>query len=52
MIKIGTLVKYKADGDIGIVTEIFMDQGSIEYYVRWSDGTLCNQIASELEVIA
>lgn len=52
MIEVGTLVRYKADGDIGIVTDIFMDHGSIEYCVRWSDGTHCNHIAIELEVIS
>ena len=52
MIQIATLVRYKHDGDIGIVTEIFMDSGVLEYRVKWSDGNYCSHIASELEVVA
>ena len=52
MIEIGTLVKYKHDADIGIVTAILMDHGHVLYLVKWGDGTHSDHIASEFEVLS
>ena len=48
--KVGDLVRYHYDGDIGIITEV---NGSMcdPYYVQWADGQCGYHIASELEVI-
>ncbi len=43
------LVRYFADGDIGIITEVYM-LGE-EFHVQWADGTDGYHIASEMEVI-
>ncbi len=52
MIEIGTLVRYKHDGDIGLVTAILMDHGHVLYLVKWGDGTQSDHIASEFEVLS
>ena len=46
--KIGSLVTYNEDGDIGIITEVDNDG---EFYVQWADGTEGYHIESEMEVI-
>ena len=46
--KIGSLVTYNEDGDIGIITEVVYDG---EFYVQWTDGTQGYHIESEMEVI-
>lgn len=48
--KVGDLVRYHYDGDIGIITEV---DGSMSdpYCVQWADGTEGYHIASELEVL-
>ena len=51
-IEIGTLVRFKHDGDLGIVTAIFMDHGDIQYRIKWSDGNHTEHIVGEFEVIA
>jgi len=52
MIEIGSLVKFKHDGDVGIVTAILMDHGHIVYLVKWGDGTHTEHVASEFEVLS
>ena len=52
MIEIGTLVRFKHDGDIGIVTAILMDHGHLEYKIKWGDGSQFPHDLSEFEVIA
>jgi len=47
--KVGDLVRYNEDGDIGIITEVGADLG--DYYVQWADGTEGYHIAEEMEVI-
>ena len=47
--KVGDLVRYRDDGDIGIITEVYM-LGE-EFHVQWADGTDGYHIASEMEVI-
>ena len=51
-IEIGTLVRFKHDGDLGIVTAIFMDHGHIQYRIKWGDGSENEHVSSEFEVIA
>ena len=53
MIKVGDLVRYKEDGDIGLVTEInyYNDVDDVLYWCKWSDGTEGDHLAFELEVI-
>jgi uncharacterized protein YodC (DUF2158 family) len=46
--RIGTIVRYKDDGDLGIVTEI---DATGMYHVKWSDGKEGWQLRSEMEVI-
>ena len=52
MIKVGDLVRFKQDGDIGLVTEIIDHPLSPLYWVRWGDGTEGDHLDFELEVIA
>ncbi len=52
MIKVGTMVRYKDDGAIGIVTEINQGMACLLYWVRWGDGTESDHLDFELEVIA
>ena len=53
MIEIGTLVRYKADGDFGLITEI-MDEDTRfhSYWIKWSDGSEGDYMSTEFEVIA
>ena len=46
--KVGDLVRYRHDGDIGIITEVVYDE---EFYVQWADGTEGYHIESEMEVL-
>ena len=46
---VGDLVRYRHDGDIGIITEVCMRNG--EFYVQWADGTEGYHIESEMEVL-
>ena len=46
--KVGDLVTYNEDGDIGIITEVDNDG---EFYVQWADGKEGYHIESEMEVI-
>ena len=49
--KIGDLVKYYHDGDIGIITEV--NRGFSEpYFVNWASGEEGYHMASEMEVIS
>tara|TARA_B100000035_G_scaffold152505_1_gene129906 strand:- start:533 stop:691 length:159 start_codon:yes stop_codon:yes gene_type:complete len=52
MIEIGTLVEYKADGDIGLITEIIEDPMYHIYWVKWSDGTEGDYLPHEFEVLS
>ena len=47
--KVGDLVRYRHDGDIGIITEVYMRNE--EFYVQWADGTEGYHIESEMEVL-
>ena len=47
--KVGDLVRYNEDGDIGIITEV--NNHLDDYYVQWADGTEGYHIESEMEVI-
>ncbi len=47
--KVGDLVRYNEDGDIGIITEVGADLG--DYYVQWADGTEGYHVESEMEVL-
>ena len=46
---IGTIVRYRHDGDIGIITEVY--PRDYEFLVQWSDGKCGRHIESEVEVI-
>ena len=46
--KIGTIVKYLADNDLGIIIDKDKDG---EYRVKWNDGCDGWYILSELEII-
>ena len=52
MIEIGSLVRYKADGDIGLVMKIEEDHGLLLYWIKWSDGSYHDFMSLEFEVIA
>lgn len=52
MIEIGSLVKYKHDGDIGLVMKIEEDHGNLVYWIKWGDGSYHHFVSSEFEVIA
>ena len=39
MLEIGTLVKNKYDGDIGLITKIMEDPSFYPYWIEWGDGT-------------
>ena len=46
--KVGDLVKYRSDGDTGIVTDI---DATGMFFIHWSDGKEGWHLDSELEVI-
>ena len=46
--KIGDLVRYRGDGDIGVITRIDEDG---YYYVEFVSGYTCDCVYSELRVI-
>ena len=48
--KVGDLVKYNTDGDIGIITEVNRSF-SEPYFVQWADGTEGYHIESEMELL-
>ena len=50
MIEIGTLVRYKKDGDYGVVCSFLTPEQY--WWVQWSDGTSGYHLDSELEAIA
>ena len=53
MIEIGTLVRYKTDGDFGLITEIMdKDTKYYSYWIKWTDGTEGDYMPTEFEVIA
>ena len=47
--QVGDLVRYKDDGDIGIITEVYMRNE--EFYVQWADGTEGYHVEGEMEVL-
>ena len=54
MIEIGSLIKYKFDGDIGLVVDHWTSDETGEYHivVKWGDGTEGDHLPTEFEVIA
>ena len=50
MLKIGDLVRYKDDGDIGIVIMVARKPLG-DYYIQWGDGCDGWHLLSELEVL-
>ena len=46
--KVGDLVRYRHDGDIGIITE---RNRHLEFFVEWAGGEYGYHLESELEVI-
>ena len=50
MLKVGDLVRYKDDGDIGIVILVNIEDAG-DYKVQWSDGCYGWHLLSELEVL-
>ena len=52
MLEVGTLVKYNADGDIGLITEIIEDSMWHIYRVKWGDGTEGDHLPHEFEVLS
>ena len=46
--KVGDLVKYLGDGDIGVITHI--DEDGV-YYVQFVSGETCDCVYSELRII-
>ena len=46
--QVGSLVRYRNDDDLGIVTEI---DATGMYHIKWSDGKEGWHLQSELEVI-
>jgi hypothetical protein len=52
MIEIGTLVRLKSDGDIGLVIKIIDDPMYALYWVKWSDGCEGDHLDFEMEIIA
>ena len=52
MIEVGTLVRYKSDGDIGLVIKVVEDCGHFVYWIKWGDGSYNSFVSSEFEVIA
>jgi hypothetical protein len=50
MLKVGDLVRYDADGDIGIVILVNIEVTG-DYKVQWSDGCYDWHLESELEVL-
>lgn len=43
MIEVGTLVRFKQDGDFGIVTDICRDHKDVTLYsIKWGDGNHCH----------
>mgnify|MGYP003135670217 CR=1 FL=1 len=53
--KVGDLVKYKDDGDVGVITKTvpvsFRGDEPTDYYVEWFDGTSGYHLSIELEVV-
>ena len=47
--KVGDLVRYRHDGDIGIIIGVYARSG--EFYVKWADDTEGYHIESEMEVL-
>jgi len=53
MIEIGTLVRYKADGGFGLITEIMNERTRfLSYWIKWTDGSEGDYTPTEFEVIA
>ena len=54
MIKVGSLVKYKFDGDIGLVVDHWVhDQtGEPHIVIRWSCGFQSDHSPTEFEVLS
>ena len=52
MIEIGSIVRYKHDGDIGLIIRIVDDPMYPLYWVKWGDGCEGDHLDFELEVIA
>ena len=52
MIEIGTLVRYKQDGDIGLVMKVVEDCGHFVYWIKWGDGSYHSCASKWFEVIA
>ena len=50
MLKVGDFVMYEADGDIGIVILVNIDN-DCDYKIQWSDGCYDWHLLSELEVL-
>ena len=47
--KVGDLVRYKDDNDIGVI--MWIGTTKLSYYIQWADGTEGYHIESEMEVI-
>ena len=57
MIEVGTLVRYKADGDFGLITEIMNERTRfLSYWIKWLSGRYVGEadalLTDNLEVIA
>jgi uncharacterized protein YodC (DUF2158 family) len=46
--QVGTIVRYRNDGDLGIVKDI---DATGMYYVKWSDGKEDWHLRSEMEIV-
>ncbi len=50
--QVGDLVKFKNDGQLGLVVGVALDHlGDTMYAISWMDGHVGNRWADELEVI-
>ena len=47
--KVGDLVRYKDDGDIGLIMSTGWATGEVQ--VQWGDGTMGFHLESEMEVL-
>ena len=52
MLEIGTLVKCKYDGEIGLITKIMEDPAFYPYWVEWCDGSAGDFFDVHFEVLS
>ena len=52
MIEVGTLVRSRYDGEIGLITKIMEDHRFYPYWIEWSDGSAGDFFDVHFEVLS